>query len=163
MDIILLEKVHNLGNLGDRVKVKPGYGRNFLIPGRKAVAATVANVARFEAEREKLEQAQADQLSQAQARAAALADASVTVAGKAGTEGRLFGSVGTADIADAFTSTGVEVAKREVRLPAGGLREVGEHQVELHLHADVNVTVTVRIIAEQAPRPASAAAPDPEA
>ncbi len=148
MDVILLEKVHRLGDLGDRVKVKAGYGRNFLIPMRKAVAATDSNVARFEAQRAELAKAQADKLTQAQGRATALSGFSVTIASKAGSEGRLFGSVGTVDIASAITAAGVAVEKKEVRLPTGPLRDTGEHAVELHLHPDVNATVKVVIVAE---------------
>jgi large subunit ribosomal protein L9 len=150
MEVILLEKVHRLGDLGDRVKVKAGYGRNFLIPTRKAVAATTANVAKFEAQRAELAKAQADKLSQAQARAAALADLVISISSKAGSEGRLFGSVGTVDIAAAITAAGVTVEKKEVRLPLGPLRDVGEHTVDLHLHPDVNVSLKVLVVAEEA-------------
>ncbi|MEX2479251.1 MAG: 50S ribosomal protein L9 [Gammaproteobacteria bacterium] len=148
MEVILLEKIHRLGALGDRVQVRAGYGRNYLIPQRKAVPATADNVARFEEQRAELERAQADQFEAATARAKALADLTVTITAKAGTEGKLFGSVGTADIAAAIEGTGIAVEKREVRLPNGSLREVGDHAVEVHLHADVNAEITVRIVAE---------------
>lgn len=148
MEVILLEKIHRLGALGDRVQVRPGYGRNYLIPQRKAVPATADNVARFEEQRAELERAQADQFDAATARAQGLTDLAVTIVAKAGTEGKLFGSVGTADIAAAIASTGIAVEKREVRLPNGSLREVGDHRVEVHLHADVNAEITVRIVAE---------------
>ena len=148
MEVILLEKIHRLGALGDRVQVRSGYGRNYLIPQRKAVPATVENVARFEEQRAELERAQSDQFAAATARATALTDLVVTVTAKAGDEGKLFGSVGTLDIAAAVSATGVAVEKREVRLPNGPLREVGDHKVEVHLHADVNAEITVRIAAE---------------
>ncbi|MEW6692156.1 MAG: 50S ribosomal protein L9 [Pseudomonadota bacterium] len=148
MEVILLSKVENLGNLGDVVKVRNGYARNFLIPYGKAKAATKANVAEFEARRAELEKAAAEALAAAQARAAQLEGVSVTIAGKAGTEGKLFGSIGTAEIADALTAAGHAVEKREVRLPTGPLRAVGEYDIELHLHTDVNTTVKVNVIAE---------------
>ncbi len=149
MEIILLSKVENLGNLGDVVKVRNGYARNFLIPYGKAKAATKANVAEFEARRAELEKAAAEALAHAQARAAQLEGVAVTVAGKAGTEGKLFGSIGTAEIADAMTAAGHAVEKREVRLPTGPLRAVGEYEVELHLHSDVNTSIKVNVIAEE--------------
>ncbi|MGQ0659135.1 MAG: 50S ribosomal protein L9 [Chromatiales bacterium] len=148
MEVILLEKVHNLGKLGDRVKVKSGYGRNYLIPLHMAAPATEENIRNLESMRAALEQAQADALARAEARRAALKDTIITVTARAGEEGKLFGSVGTGDIADALTATGNPVEKREVRLPAGPLRAVGDHTIELHLHADVEVTVTVRVVAE---------------
>lgn len=151
MDVILLEKVHNLGKLGDRVKVRAGYGRNYLIPNRKAVPANEANVAKLEALRAELEKAQAEALAQAEGRAGALKGKVVTLTAPVGEEGKLFGSIGTSDIAEALTRDGVEVAKREVRLPNGPLRVIGDHAVDLHLHADVNVTVTVRVVAENEP------------
>lgn len=148
MEVILLEKVHNLGKLGDRVKVRPGYARNFLIPEKMAVPATDANVQKLETMRAELEKAQAEALAKAEARAAALKDAVVTIAARAGEEGKLFGSVGTADIAEALSKAGTEVEKREVRMPTGPIRTLGDHAVELHLHADVNVALTVRVVAE---------------
>lgn len=149
MEIILLEKIHKLGELGDKVNVRSGYGRNFLIPGGKAVPATEKNVAKFEAERAELEKAQATALAAAQARAGKLGELSVTITSKAGTEGKLFGSIGTADIAEAITATGNEIEKKEVRLPEGALRAVGDYEVDLHLHADVNVSVKLTIVAEE--------------
>ena len=148
MEVILLEKIHRLGALGDRVQVRAGYGRNYLIPQRKAVPATADNVARFEEQRAELERVQSDQFAAATARATALTDLVVPVTAKAGAEGKLFGSVGTLDIAEAVSATGVAVEKREVRLPNGPLREVGDHKVEVHLHADVDAEITVRIAAE---------------
>jgi len=148
MEVILLEKVHNLGKLGDKVKVRSGYGRNYLIPLRMAVPATEENVKKLESMRAELEKAQADALAKAEARAAALKDKVVTITARAGDEGKLFGSVGTVDIADALTAGGAAVEKREVRLPNGPLRTVGDHQVELQLHADVNVLITVHVAAE---------------
>lgn len=148
MEVILLEKIHRLGALGDRVVVRPGFGRNYLIPQRKAVPATADNVARFEAQRAELERAQSDAFEAAKARAAALAELAVTIAAKAGAEGKLFGSVGTADIAAAVVAAGVDIAKRDVRLPEGPLREIGEFSVEVHLHADLNATITVHVVAE---------------
>ncbi|MEO1751405.1 50S ribosomal protein L9 [Thiofaba sp. EF100] len=148
MEVILLSKVENLGNLGDVVKVRNGYARNFLIPYGKAKVATKSNVAEFEARRAELEKAAAEALAAAQARAAQLEGVAVTIAGKAGTEGKLFGSIGTAEIADALTAAGHAVEKREVRLPTGPLRAVGEYEIDLHLHTDVNTTVKVNVIAE---------------
>ncbi len=149
MDIILLQKVANLGNIGDRVKVKSGFGRNFLLPGGKATVATPANIAKFEERRAELERAARDQLGSAEERQAALKDFKLTVRAKAGTEGKLFGSVGTADIAEALNRENFKIARSEVRLPNGPLRTVGEHVVNLHLHADVDVQVPVTILAEE--------------
>jgi len=148
MDIILLEKVKNLGSLGSRVSVKSGYGRNFLIPKGKAVPATEANIAAFDARRAELERQEAEVLSAAQARAAQLAEIAVVIAAKSGDEGKLFGSVGTRDIADAITAAGVSVDKSEVRLPNGALRNTGAYTVALHLHSDVNAEVSVTVVAE---------------
>jgi large subunit ribosomal protein L9 len=148
MNVILLEKVGKLGNLGDQVSVKAGYGRNFLIPQGKAVPATADNVAKFEARRAELEAAASDKLAAAEARKASLESISVVIKQKAGDEGKLFGSVGTADIATAITEAGVEVAKSEVRLPEGVLREVGEYDISIDLHSDVETTVKVQIEAE---------------
>jgi large subunit ribosomal protein L9 len=148
MDIILLEKITNLGALGDRVKVKPGYARNFLIPTGKATEATPANLARFEARRAELERAAADALSTAQTRAAQLAELIVTLSVKTGSEGRLFGSVNAADIAGAVAAAGIELQKQEVRLPAGSIRQIGEYDVDLHLHNEVKSQIRVNVIAE---------------
>ncbi len=149
MEVILLSKVENLGNIGDLVNVKPGYGRNFLIPKGKATIANEENRVRFEARRAELEKAAAELLASAQARAAALTELTVSIACKAGEEGKLFGSVGTVDIAEAITTLGVEVAKSEVRLSAGTIRELGEFSIELHLHPEVNATVALEIVAEE--------------
>ena len=148
MEVVLLEKVQNLGDLGDTVKVKPGFGRNFLIPQKKAVPATPENVEKFEAQRAELEKAQADALKSAQARAAALTDLELQIAAKVGSEGKLYGSIGTSEIADAVSATGEAIEKREVRLPEGALREVGQHTVSLHFHADVDVEITIDVIPE---------------
>jgi large subunit ribosomal protein L9 len=148
MEIILLEKVANLGVLGDRVKVKPGYARNFLIPKGKALTANAANVARFEARRLELEQVAAEALAKAKARAEQLAELIVTLSVKTGSEGRLFGSVGAADIADAVSAAGIELQKHEVRLPSGPIRQVGEYDVDLHLHIEVRSQIRVNVIAE---------------
>lgn len=148
MEIILLEKVANLGVLGDRVKVKPGYARNYLIPKGKATAATPANLARFEARRAELERIAAESLAMAKTRAAQLAELIVTLSVKTGSEGRLFGSVGAADIANAVSAAGIELQKHEVRLPAGSIRQIGEYDVDLHLHSEVKTQIRVNIIAE---------------
>ncbi|MFI4865595.1 MAG: 50S ribosomal protein L9 [Steroidobacterales bacterium] len=150
MELILLQKVANLGNIGDRVTVKSGYGRNFLLPKGKATLATAANVARFDARRAELESAANEQLHRAQQRAAAIKDFKLSIIAKAGSEGKLFGSVGTADIAEAASAAGHSLARSEVRLPGGPLRAVGEHAVTLHLHADVEVELPVIIVAEEA-------------
>ncbi len=150
MEVILLQKVANLGNMGDRVKVRSGYGRNFLLPQGKATLATPANIERFEARRAEFEKHAHEQLSSAEQRAAGLAGFKLTITAKAGTEGRLFGSVGTTDIAEALGKAGHEVARSEVRLPAGPLRTVGDHTVTLHLHTDVNVELPVSVVAEDA-------------
>ncbi|MBM3115628.1 50S ribosomal protein L9 [Jeongeupia naejangsanensis] len=149
MQIILLEKVANLGGLGDVVKVKDGYARNFLIPQGKAKRANDANLAEFEARRAELEARQAEILAGAQSRAGQLEGAVVTISQKAGVDGRLFGSVTTADIADAFTSNGIEVKKSEVRLPEGPFKAIGEYDIALALHHDVVVDVKVTVVGEQ--------------
>ncbi len=149
MQIILLENVANLGTLGDVVKVKDGFARNFLIPQGKAKRATEANLKEFEARRAELEQRQAEILANAQERATKLEGASVTVSQKAGVDGRLFGSVTNQDIAEAFTASGIEVKKLEVRLPEGPLKQIGEYDVALALHHDVVVSVKVVVQGEQ--------------
>jgi len=133
MEVILLEKVENLGNLGDRVNVKPGYGRNFLIPSGKAA---------------ELEKAAAESLAVAEARLEKLMDMTITIAAKAGEEGKLFGSVGAIDIAEAIVAAGVEIERSEVRLPEGAFRNIGEYKVQLHLHSDVNSEITLIVEAE---------------
>ena len=148
MDVILLTKVANLGTIGDRVKVKSGYGRNFLLPKGKATLATPDNVKRFEARRVELEKLARDQFQDAESRAAAFKDFKLQITAKAGTEGKLFGSIGTADIAEACTKAGHKVARAEVRLPTGPLRTVGEHAITLHLHTDIDVQLPVVITAE---------------
>ena len=149
MEIILLDKIANLGGLGDQVNVKAGYARNFLFPQGKAVPATKANVEKFEARRAELEAKIAEELAAAEARAAKVTElAEVTIAAPAGDEGKLFGSVGTRDIAEAITAAGVEVAKSEVKLPMGTLRETGEFQIDLQLHSDVTASIKLIIIQE---------------
>lgn len=149
MEVILLQKVANLGNIGDRVKVRSGYGRNFLLPQGKATLATADHVARFEARRAELEKAAREHLVSASERAEALKDFKLTIQAKAGTEGKLFGSIGTADIAEACQKAGFKVERSEVRMPNGPLRAVGDHVVHLHLHADVDVQLPVTIVAEE--------------
>ena len=149
MEVILLQKVENLGNLGDKVKVRAGYGRNFLIPQGKAKPATATNVAEFEKRRAELEKQAADMFAAALERKAGLDGKSVTINSKAGQEGKLFGSVGTVDIAEALTSAGLKVERKEVRMPQGPIRMAGEHKVEIHLHTDVNVEVTIAVVAEE--------------
>ena len=149
MDVILLQKVANLGNIGDRVKVRSGYGRNFLLPEGKATLATPDNVARFEARRAELERLAHEHFASAEQRAAALKEFRLTITAKAGTEGKLFGSIGTADIAEAATRDGQKIERSEVRLPAGPLRAVGEHVVSVHLHADIDVPLHIAIVAEE--------------
>jgi large subunit ribosomal protein L9 len=149
MEIILLDKIANLGGLGDKVTVKSGYARNFLFPQGKAVPATKVNVEKFELRRAELEAKSADKLVAAEARAAKLAElAEVTIAAPAGEEGKLFGSVGTRDIADAISAAGVEVTKTEVKLPVGTLRETGEFDIDLQLHPEVMAAIKLVIIQE---------------
>jgi len=149
MQIILLEKVANLGNLGDVVKVKDGYARNFLIPTRQARRATAAAIKEFEAKRAELEKAAAEKLAAAQALGESLSGKTVRIAQKAGVDGRLFGSVTNADIAEALGKIGFTVAKSQVRLPLGPLKAVGEFPVQVAAHTDVVVEVTVQVVAEQ--------------
>jgi len=149
MEVILLEKINKLGDLGDQVNVKAGYGRNYLIPVGKAVSATAENVEKFESRRAELEKAQADSLSAATARAEKLNGTEVTLERIAGEEGKLFGSVSGADIAEAVVATGTELAKNEVRLPEGPLRSVGEFEVDVHIHPEVDAKVKVIVIAEK--------------
>mgnify|MGYP006283303355 FL=1 len=146
MNVILLEKIHKLGDLGDQVKVKAGYGRNYLIPYGKAVPATKDNIEAFEARRAELEKAAAERLQQAQARGEALADSNVTIQAKAGEEGKLFGSIGVRDIADAVSAMGTEVEKSEVLLPEGPIRATGEYQIGLQLHTDVQVSINLSVV-----------------
>jgi len=148
MQIILLEKVANLGNLGDIVKVKDGYARNFLIPSRKARRATEVAIKEFEVKRAELEKAAAEKLAVAQALGETMAGKTVRVSQKAGVDGRLFGSVTNADIAEALVKLGFTIAKAQVRLPNGPLKTVGEHPVSVAPHTDVVVEVTVQVVAE---------------
>lgn len=148
MQIILLEKVVNLGNLGDVVKVKDGYARNFLIPKRIAKRATPAALAEFEARRAELEKIAAEKLAAAQGVAEKMAGVAISVARKAGMDGRLFGSVGNADIADALKGAGFEVDKAAVRMPEGPLKAIGEFPLDIALHTDVVATITVNVVAE---------------
>ena len=151
MQVILLEKIGKLGDLGEQVHVKPGYGRNFLVPSGKAVPATPENIEKFEAQRAELEKAQAEVLAQAQTRAEKLNDLELTLHRKTVSEDRLFGSVGITDIVTAVAETGLEITRHEVRLPDGAFRTLGEYEVELHLHADVNARIKLIIVAEQGP------------
>ena len=148
MEVILLEKVANLGGLGDTVRVRAGYGRNYLIPQGKAKPATAENVAYLEAQRAELERKAAEDLAAAEARAETLNALELNITANAGEEGKLFGSVGPQDVAEAITAAGVEVGRHEVRMPEGPIRAVGEYSVELHLHADVNATVSVTVTGE---------------
>ena len=149
MEVILLEKVQNLGTLGETVRVKSGYGRNFLIPNGKAVPATKQNIENFESQRAELERVQADVQGKATIRAESLNEVSITLKRKSGTEGKLYGSVGTADIAEAVMEAGVELQRNEVRLPDGPFRQMGEFDVAIHLHADVTATIRINIVPEE--------------
>jgi|SRR5690554_5842488 len=149
MQIILLEKVVNLGGLGDIVKVKDGYARNFLIPQGKAKRATEANKAEFEARRAELERIQAEKLAAAQAVASKLEGLMVQIERKAGMDGRLFGSVGNADIAESLQVQGFDIDRSAIRLPNGPLKQVGDVQVEVALHSDVVATITVSVLGDQ--------------
>jgi large subunit ribosomal protein L9 len=148
MQVILLEKIGKLGNLGDQVNVKGGYGRNFLIPFGKAVPATKTNVAEFEARRADLEATAAEKRSVADARAEKLAALTVTIEANSGDGGKLFGSIGTRDIADAVTAAGVELNKSEVRMPEGPIRDLGTYDVAIQLHSDVVQTVSIAVVAD---------------
>ncbi len=148
MQIILLEKITNLGNLGDEVNVKAGYGRNFLLPHGKAVTATKENKAMFEAKRAELERAQADALGRAQARAKTLEGLVLKIARKAGEEGKLFGSVGTSDIAEVATAAGQPLVKSEIHLSRGALKELGDHEISVSLHPEIHCKITVSVVAE---------------
>lgn len=148
MQVILLEKIRNLGNLGDQVNVRPGFGRNYLIPQHKAVIATPENKAMFDARRAELEKSQTDALGRAQARAQAMAGATVQIVSKASEEGKLFGSVGTADIANAMTAAGFELSRSEVNLPNGPLKTIGDHEVSVTLHSEVDAKIIVSVVGE---------------
>ena len=150
MEVILLDKIGRLGGLGDKVKVRNGFARNYLLPLKKAVMATKENLAKFEAERAQYEAKIAAELKAAQDRADKLAQvAKLEIPAMAGDEGKLFGSVGTRDIAEAASTAGVEISKSEVRLPEGVLRTVGDFEIEIQLHADVKATVIVSIVPEK--------------
>ncbi len=149
MEVILLTKIDNLGDLGEKVKVRPGYARNFLIPSGKAKFATAENLAEFEARRAELENIAAESLASAQARKAELDEFKITITAKSAGEGKLFGSIGTVDIANALNEAGKAVEKKEIRLPAGVFRHVGEYQIDIHLHTDVNATINLEIIGEE--------------
>lgn len=149
MEVILLERVDNLGGIGDKVKVKPGYGRNFLIPQGKATLATEANLAVFEERRAELEAKAEGELTAAKERAAAVEALELTIPAKVGAEGKLFGSIGTHDIAEAATEAGVQIERSEVRLAEGPIRIVGEHVVDVHLHTDLTVPLKVIISEEE--------------
>lgn len=146
MQVILMEKVHKLGQLGDVVKVKDGYARNYLIPQGKAKRATEANIKAFAERRAELERQEAEKLAAAQARAAQLEGMVVEISQKAGVDGKLFGSVGTVDIVDALKARGITVAKSEIRMPAGPIKAIGEYPVELVLHTDVHTSITVTVV-----------------
>jgi len=148
MEVILLSKVENLGALGDKVNVRSGFARNYLIPQGKAKFATPDNIAEFEVRRAELEAEAASTLTTAEERKAKLDGVTVTIPAKEASEGKLFGSVGNIDVLEALTAQGHQVEKREIRMPDGAFRNIGEHQVELHLHTDVNVTVIINIVAE---------------
>jgi len=148
MEVILLEKVGKLGGLGDKVSVKSGYGRNFLVPYGKAVPANDANTAEFEARRAELEKAAAEKLAAAEARAELLNDKAVTITSKAGDEGKLFGSIGVRDIADATTAAGVDVNKSEVRMPEGPIRAIGDYDVAIQIHSDVIAIIKLAVVSE---------------
>ena len=150
MEVILLQKIANLGDIGDRVQVKPGFGRTYLLPGGKATLATPENIARFESRRAELESKAASELASAQSRAAALEGFKLSITARAGNEGKLFGSIGTADIAEACQKAGHAIERAEVRLPGGPIRTVGEHAITLHLHSDVDVQLPLTIVAEDA-------------
>ena len=151
MQVILLQRVVNLGKLGETVDVKAGYGRNYLIPQGKALPATEANLAKFEARRAELEALEAEELSAANARAEALADVNVIMRAKSGDEGKLFGSIGARDIADALTKSGLEVNRSEVKMPEGAFRQIGEYKVTIQLHHDISTDILVTILSEDAP------------
>ena len=149
MEVILLDTVENLGGVGDKVRVKPGYARNYLLPQGKATRATAENIAEFEARRAELEARAAAVIAEAQARAEKISGLSLLIRAKVGSEGKLFGSVGTVDIAEAAEAAGVVIERSELRLADGPLRMVGEYEVEVHLHSEVSVPITVTVEAEE--------------
>jgi len=149
MNVILLEKVENLGGIGDLVKVKPGYGRNYLLPQGKAALATPKNIKEIEARRAELEAAEAEELASARKRAEAINGVEVVISANAGSEGKLFGSVGPIDIADALEGIQVEVERSEIRMPEGPIQELGEFAVGVHLHTEVDAEILVRVVAAE--------------
>ena len=149
MEVILLEKVYKLGKLGDKVKVKPGYGRNYLIPSGKAVSATKDNIAIFEVRKAELEKQQQEAMAAANARIEKLQSVSVTIARKAGSEGKLFGSVGTIDIAEAVVAKGIRLEKHEIRMPEGPIRATGQYEFDIQLHAAVSTSIKVTVVPEE--------------
>lgn len=149
MNVILLENVENLGGIGDLVKVKPGYGRNFLLPQGKAALATDKNMKEIEARRAELEKAAAEEIAKAKARAKEITGLELVIPANAGSEGKLFGSVGPIDIADAMASIQVEVERAEIRMPDGPIHELGEFVIGVHLHSEVDAEITVRVVAAE--------------
>lgn len=148
MEVILLDTIGKLGNLGDQVTVKPGYGRNYLVPYGFAVPATKENIAAFEAQRAELEARAAERKAEAEARAEQLNDIELSLVAKAGDEGKLFGSIGPRDLAEAISSTGIEVGRHEVRMPEGPIRQTGEYDIDLRLHAEVDAVVRIVVVSE---------------
>lgn len=148
MEVILLDNIGKLGDLGDKVTVKPGYGRNYLVPYGLAVPATKENVEAFEAQRAELEAQATERKREAEARAEQLNDIELSLVAKAGDEGKLFGSIGPRDLADALAQAGIDVAKSEVRMPEGPIRATGEYDIQLHLHAEVDATIRIVVVAE---------------
>ena len=149
MNVILLDNVENLGKIGDLVKVKPGYGRNYLLPQGKAALATDANMKKIEARRAELEKAAAEDLTAAKTRAESISGTELVIQANAGSEDKLFGSVGPIDIAEAFEKVQVEVQRSEIRMPDGPIHELGEFPVSVHLHPEVNAEIMVRVVAEE--------------
>lgn len=149
MNVILLDNIENLGGIGDLVSVKAGYGRNYLLPQGKAALATKENIADFEKRRVELEEAAAEELVAARAREVLIQGMELVITANVGAEGKLFGSVGPIDIAEAFSKVGVEVARSEIRMPEGPIHEVGEFVIGVHLHSEINVEVTVKVVAEE--------------
>jgi large subunit ribosomal protein L9 len=149
MNVILLDKIENLGDIGDLVNVKPGYGRNFLIPSGKAALATQVNLKEFESRRAELEKKASEELAAAKARGDLVSGMELVIAANVGTEGKLFGSVGPLDIADAFEKVGVEIARSEVRMPDGPIHEIGDYTLSLHLHSDINAEFLLKVVAEE--------------
>ena len=149
MNVILLDNIENLGGIGDLVSVKAGYGRNYLLPQGKAALATKENIAEFEARRAGLEKSAAEDLTAAKAREGLIQGMELVISANVGPEGKLFGSVGPIDIAEAFSKVGVEVARSEIRMPEGPIHEIGEVKIGVHLHTEINVEVTVNVVAEE--------------